>query len=732
MTSSIHGTISYSNTMDLEFTLPTLVHSLHPTSGPCEGGTQLTIHLESLDLLKDYYYDDDKNSPAMVKLRFKIKGDDNAKFVDIIPHSVKMASNLVHFRSPSSIECTSLNTRIMTSLAISYNNGSSYEHLNGISFYYYKQPLVTSIRPARIIVDSDTGVVLTSTNLEFSISADNYYCMLIGKINGITNKFRVIIMSDTELLCQIDSNGLDTGDYILSLSANGLNGDYRRISDDDTQFITIIEDYSSMECIPNTVNSKGGTEVLLIAPSFTDMTGQTLGNDSPMSLKNVKIELRPALSNLSNSTSKFVSGSYKHVSLARVVNDTSLAFKMPSWSYESEQTSHLFDEIEVLLYHYNELHFKSSLTIVTDSHVNSLMIPTTGHFSGGTRVSIMLSDLYLVQDCDLVARVRPVFDSFSVDDGDQSKESFIEISMQNTDYDHISSTLSFTMPPYTNIVAGVENNITTTNLVLIDVIVRFQQQVGVSYLQHFYFYDQSILRDLLVYRFLPQMEYISLKPSTLTELGGPVRISANTIPSVSNAICRMTFIQSLVSIDYQNYLWSVNTSIITDDYVVCDITSIPSAEGSIKIEISYNEGSEWDYVGEIEIHPMKRLVEVEPVILPKSGNSEICVYNLDSRIISQINNSHARAYCSFDLSVSSNKYIEANIVSNSDNNDICCCWSPLFSEIGESSFSLALHDSDNIFQSVIIDNIDIRIHDDIELQSINLPKEYGIVILQSS
>ena len=46
-------------------------------------------------------------------------------------------------------------------------DGLSYEHLSGIAFYYYKQPVVTSVKPTRLVVDSDTGIVLTSTDLIF-------------------------------------------------------------------------------------------------------------------------------------------------------------------------------------------------------------------------------------------------------------------------------------------------------------------------------------------------------------------------------------------------------------------------------------------------------------------------------------------------------------------------------------------------------------------------------------
>ena len=298
----------------------------------------MTIYL---DRSKDYH----DNSLATLKLRFNFKDDNShATFIESVPRSVSLQSNIINFESPSIIECTYLNTQIMTSLAISYNDGLSYEHLNGIAFYYYKQPVVTSVKPTRIVVDSDTGIVLTSTDLEFSKSADHYYCMLIRQVNGSRNKFRASMISDTELLCQIDSHGLDIGDYMLSLSANGLNGDYRRVSEDDTEFISIIEDdYPSMQCIPNTVSSKGGTEVMLTSPSFTDMTAeQKLSNNSTMSLKNVRIELR---SDLSNSSSEFLGGSYKHISLVRVVKNASLAFKMPSWSYEIEQESFLFDKI---------------------------------------------------------------------------------------------------------------------------------------------------------------------------------------------------------------------------------------------------------------------------------------------------------------------------------------------------------------------------------------------------
>ena len=79
---------------------------------------------------------------------------------------------------------------------------------------------------------------------------------------------------------------------MLSLSANGLNGDYRRVSDDDTEFISIIEDdYLSMQCIPNTVSSKGGTEVMLTSPSFTDMTVEQIADEIGKTVRGVKTML---------------------------------------------------------------------------------------------------------------------------------------------------------------------------------------------------------------------------------------------------------------------------------------------------------------------------------------------------------------------------------------------------------------------------------------------------------
>ena len=133
-----------------------------------------------------------------------------------------------------------------------------------------------------------------------------------------------------------------------------------------------------------------------------------------------------------------------------------------SWSFEIEQESFLFDEIEVLLYYDNKLQFKSSLTIVTDLYMNSAMTPTIGHLTGGTMVSIVISDLYLVEECDLIARVRP----FAIGDGDPSnpsKELFLDISTRDTYFDQISCTLRFPMPPYADIVADVENNIGCRN-----------------------------------------------------------------------------------------------------------------------------------------------------------------------------------------------------------------------------------------------------------------------------
>ena len=97
-----------------------------------------------------------------------------------------------------------------------------------------------------------------------------------------------------ELLCQIDSHGLDMGDYTLLLSANGLNGDYRRVSEDDTEFISIIEWLSKYAMHSKHSKLKGGTDNAYIT-RFTDMTVEQLSNNSTTSLKNV-IELRSDLS----------------------------------------------------------------------------------------------------------------------------------------------------------------------------------------------------------------------------------------------------------------------------------------------------------------------------------------------------------------------------------------------------------------------------------------------------